>query len=161
MPLKKYAALLFSVAVFVSACGKKDNTPTPDPVVKPDTLGVGWIKKTIAGETSLTDVFFNSPTSGYMTGSQIYKSTDAGTTWNAISNAVCENIFITNDSKAFFAAQSGNTIYKTIDGGVSFQNFSTSSPTNDVFFVDNMLYSMCVVVFVSIYSSYPLKLVTK
>ena len=121
------------------SCKKNDAAPTPTPAVKADTLGTGWTRRTIAGETVLSDVFFNSATTGYLIGSKIYKSTDGGITWNVVSNTSgLINTFVTNDGKAFFAQSQGTSIYKTIDGGVNFSNISIADQPYDIYFVDNL-----------------------
>jgi len=122
----------------VQSCKKSDGpTPDPTPVVMPDTLGVGWTKKIISGE-NLGDVFFNSATTGFLTGNQIYKSTDGGSSWlSVLSNGGAVNIFMTNDGKAFFTDFASRVI-KTIDGGNNFVNASIVGQASDVFFIDNL-----------------------
>lgn len=117
---------------------KKDSGPVPDPtpVVKPDTLGVGWTKKVIPGETSFSDIFFNSSTTGYLAGSNLYRSTNGGNTWDSVSPAQFTNIFITNDNKGFFVGQTTG-IVKTINGGNTFVTTSIADSPSDIFFIDN------------------------
>ena len=130
--------IIIVIAISIHACSKADGpTPDPTPVVLPDTLGPGWTKKVFPGE-QLSDVFFNTATNGYMPGSKLYRSSDGGISWAGITvaNPSLINAFVTNDGKAFFATASNNII-KTLDGGVSFQQFSISDNSSDVFFTDN------------------------
>ena len=130
------------IAVFCflcfQSCKKSDGpTPVPLPVIMPDTLTTGWKKQVLPGEANFGDIFFNSSTTGYLVGSKVYKSTDGGNSWlPVLSNNALYNIFVTNDSKAFFVGQS-NMIFKTIDGGSSFTNTPISAIPTDVFFIDN------------------------
>ena len=130
---------IFSIYL-IQSCKKSEPTPTPTPtpVVKPDTLSTGWSRQVIAGETGLADIFFNSATTGYLIGSKIYKSIDGGTTWNvAFATGGMINIFVNNDSKAFFVQNPGSSIYKTIDGGANFSNLLIADQPADIYFVDN------------------------
>jgi photosystem II stability/assembly factor-like uncharacterized protein len=131
-------AIVALICVYsIQSCKKSDTSPTA--AVKADTLSTGWTRQVIAGETGLADIFFNSATTGYLIGSKIYKSTDGGATWNVVSpTAGLINIFVTNDSKAFFVQSQGSKIYKTIDGGVNFSNMSISDQPYDIYFVDNL-----------------------
>lgn len=119
------------------SCKKNDGqAPPTGPVIMPDTLTAGW-SKTIVQATNLSDIVFNSSTTGYLVGSKIYKSTDGGNTWIEVSGiSGLYNIFITNDSKAFFVGQY-NAIYKTVDGGSNFTNTTIAATTYDVFFTGN------------------------
>ncbi len=111
--------------------------PNPTPVIKPDTLTSGWTKVVLAGETGFSDIFFNSSTTGYLAGSKIYKSTDGGNNWLPVfSNNNLFNIFMTNDSKAFFVGQAA-AVFKTIDGGINFIPTSVPATVYDIFFTDN------------------------
>ena len=136
-------SLIVAIVAFciysIQSCKKSDPAPTPVPTVKPDTLSAGWTKQVIAGETNFSDVFFNSQTTGYLTGSKVYKSTDGGNLWNVTyTNSLFNNIFVTNDGKAFFVQNPGYAIYKTIDGGVNFSNIAILDQPTDVFFIDNV-----------------------
>ncbi|MEO6541573.1 MAG: YCF48-related protein [Ferruginibacter sp.] len=131
------AAAAFCFVSFQS-CKKNDGpTPVPPPVIMPDTLTTGWTKKLVPNETGFGDIFFNSSTTGYLVGSKIYKSTDGGNNWLQVlpANGVF-NIFMTNDSKAFFVG-TNSLIIKTIDGGSSFLNTAIGAPSSDIFFIDN------------------------
>lgn len=136
---KFIAAFIIMFFLFSFQSCKKSDGPTsdPTPVVMPDTLGVGWTKKIMSGE-NLGDVFFNSATTGYLTGNQIYKSTDGGNSWlPALSNVAAANIFMTNDGKAFFADFAARVI-KTTDGGTNFTNTPILGQASDIFFMDNL-----------------------
>jgi photosystem II stability/assembly factor-like uncharacterized protein len=121
------------------SCKKSSDSilpPGPDPI-KPDTLSAGWTKKNIAGEENLGDIFFNSSTNGFLVGSKIYKSTDGGNNWLAVSTTSgMINTFMTNDGKAFFTNTS-NAVFKTIDGGSSFTSNNFPDVPIDIFFIDN------------------------
>jgi photosystem II stability/assembly factor-like uncharacterized protein len=123
------------------ACKKGSDAAPAAPTVKPDTLSAGWSKQVIAGETSsLSDIFFNSATSGYASSnSNLYRSTDGGTNWVKLSLATQNwvNCFVTADNKAFFVAYSSNNIFKTLDGGSNFVNTAITANPVDVFFTDN------------------------
>lgn len=140
MRLRNYRifGLLLFVFFSLQSCKKNDESPiNPIPVVKPDTLTTGWTKKTFVGEYELHDIFFSSPTTGYLTTSRLYKTIDGGNSWNVVlPNTFLFKISVTLDNKAFFLAQS-NLIYKTIDGGLNFSNTNISTPLVDIFFVDN------------------------
>ncbi len=125
------------------SCNKSSDT-TPSPTAPPsppvttstDTLTTGWSKIVLAGE-QLSDIFFNSSTTGYLVGSKVYKSIDGGNTWTPVlSTGGLFNIFMTNDSKAFFAGEPNN-IFRTSDGGSSFTNISIGGVPLDIFFIDN------------------------
>lgn len=129
--------LLFFFQTFQSCKKSSDPVPDPVPVVKPDTLTAGWTKQVMPGETNFADVFFNSSTTGYLLGSKIYKSNDGGNTWLPVLSGInLYNIFMTNDSKAFFVGQNG-AVYRTLDGGSSFVNTAIGPTPLDIFFTDN------------------------
>lgn len=133
------AIAAISLFTFNSCKKSSDPAPTPVPTVKPDTLSAGWSKQVIAGETNTNDIFFNSPTNGYLCGTNLYKSTDGGINWVKLTAPTVNwhNCFVTPDNKAFFLTYSSSSIFKTLDGGSSFTNPAIGSPPTDIFFTDN------------------------
>lgn len=129
--------LAVTALITVTSC-KKNDPPAPAPVLLiQDTLSAGWTKQVVQGEPSFGDIFFNSPATGYAVGSKVYKSTDGGNTWlPVLINTNLFNIFVTNDSKAFFVS-TGNIIVRTIDNGNTFMNTTLSALPEDIFFTDN------------------------
>ena len=143
MRIPKLLLAAIAVTAFFSfqSCKKNNDVTVPDPtpVIKPDTLTTGWTKVVLAGETGFGDIFFNSSTTGYLTGSKIYKSTDGGNTWlPVLTNSNLFNIFMTNDNKAFFVGQA-SAVLKTVDGGVNFIPFNMSATVYDIYFADNSI----------------------
>lgn len=136
---------LFTVvlATFFISCSKSDTTPVPDPVptYKPDTLGTGWTKINVVSsgsDTILGDIFFNSPTNGYVVGENIYKTSDGGNTWTKVKEASINNLFVTPNGSAYFVPYSINPLYKISDGGATFSTYSMSTvPSTDIFFTDD------------------------
>jgi photosystem II stability/assembly factor-like uncharacterized protein len=139
---KNFIAFIAVICIFSFQACKKTTEPTPEPndVVARDTLSAGWTKK-IMGRESFSDIFFQSSTTGYLAGSQLFKTTDGGNNWlPVLNNDGLQNIFITNDNKAFFVGQKtnwNNLIIKTIDGGSNFINTIIDAPPADIFFNDN------------------------
>ncbi len=137
-------SLLTIIAIFCiysfQSCKKSDSTPTPSPIVKPDTLSAGWTKQVIPGATNMADIFFNSSTNGYACSDNgLYKTTDGGVSWSklGLTNNQWNNCFVTADGKASFVTYASNSIFKTIDGGSSFANPTVGSIPLDIFFTDN------------------------
>jgi photosystem II stability/assembly factor-like uncharacterized protein len=143
--LQLFAAVTAVFCFFCFQSCKKSDSPAPVPpvVIMPDTLTTGWAKQVFVDPTvsgsGYSDIFFNSSTSGYLASSNgLYKSTDGGINWTKLNSTTINwsNIFVTNDSKAFFVGQNG-VISKTLDGGSSFVNFPVGDLTSDIFFTDN------------------------
>ncbi len=133
------AFLIATLATLFISCSKSDSTPVPDPTptIKPDTLGTGWTKVNVSSE-GLGDIFFNSPTTGYAVGNNIYKSTDGGNTWTNIKAASINNLFVTTNGTGYFVPFSVNPLYRTSDGGATFSTYSMPTvPSSDIFFTDD------------------------
>ncbi len=139
----QFFTVIIAICFFsFQSCKKSDPAPdpAPGPTIKPDTLSAGWSKLSIAGETSLSDIFFISATNGYATSnSDLYRSTDGGINWVKLSLATQNwvNCFVTADGKAFFGAFNSNNIFKTINSGSSFVSSTLDSNPFDIFFTDN------------------------
>jgi photosystem II stability/assembly factor-like uncharacterized protein len=141
--------LLTSVIIsflFSSCTHGDDPTPTPPPTTNPavDTLG-NWAGRRIDGlGRSLSDVFFSTPTTGFVCGAggTFFKTTDGGTVWQPITLNVGSdypNIQFVNQQYGFMISVGGSTlngIFRTINGGTNWQFASTSFPVNDIFFLN-------------------------
>lgn len=137
----KSALFVAAGAIFFISCSKSDSIPgpTPIPAIKPDTLSTGWTKVNVSvTDTFLGDIFFNSSTTGYVVGDNIYKSTDGGNTWTNIKAASINNLFVTPNGTAYFVPYNYNPLYRTSDGGATFSTYSFSGiSSTDIFFSDD------------------------
>ncbi|HZW38391.1 MAG TPA: T9SS type A sorting domain-containing protein [Ignavibacteriaceae bacterium] len=85
------------------------------------------------------NVFFIDENTGWISGSNILKTTDGGNSWDYISTERTSlNIYFLNQAKGFM--YSNGYIYKSLDGGLSWDSvYSTSRFINDIYFVDSIL----------------------
>ncbi len=140
--MKTFSKCIFFTFLLVAFIACKKSEPKDPPIVPvpvlPDTLGVGWRKIKVDSSESFSDVFFNSNTSGYLAGKNLWKSVDGGNTWTVLlANKRFTNIFVTNDFKGFFL--DGNGVQKN-SGGLNNFTQTISYPSGsicDVFFPDN------------------------
>ncbi len=135
----KISLLSFFCVIVIFVSCKKNENPTPDPVVtiKPDTLASGWRKISINPSEFISDIFFNNNTTGYLIGTNLYKSVDGGNTWNKILNTSGINIGVTNNGNIHFVSNT-DTIFSSANSGSSFSPFKTNSIKGfDIYFVDN------------------------
>lgn len=134
------ASLTLGSFFFLASCSKSndDNNPTPPvPASKPDTLSAGWKKILVTPVDIFTDVFFNSPTNGYIAGRKLYRSIDGGLTWNVAAGHTVNNLAVTNDGKVFLVNEI-DTIYRSADGGATISGLKTPGAAGfDAFFIDN------------------------
>ncbi len=135
--LVKIAAIIFIICSALFSCKKNNNTHPGRPPA-PDTLTAGWTKVKVSSEY-FSDVFFQSPTTGYVGGQNLYKSTDGGATWTKLTfNALPNNFFVTPAGKIFLLTSYTDTIYSSSNGGNSFSAIKTGNINlTDVFFPDN------------------------
>jgi photosystem II stability/assembly factor-like uncharacterized protein len=133
---------IFVIFAFIFCSCKKETTesgvdPTPLPSYKPDTLSVGWTKIVFDSTERYYDLFFQNNTIGYLSGNQIYKTTNGGLAWSVVNSNSFGNLFVTPNGN-IFAAKGNDSVYRSTNGGTDFvatymQDFSFS----DVFALDN------------------------
>lgn len=137
--------LSISSAVLFASC-KKDSNSKPSVPPPSDTLGVGWEKVNSADTAGILDIFFVNST-GFFLGTNVYKSTDGGEDWSAVTHTGFStfsfiNLAMGSEMNAIFVTPN-NRLAITHDGGAGFtskllqDNFLT-----DVFFVNaNVAYA--------------------
>ena len=102
---------------------------------KPDTLTTGWSKILLSGETTISDIFFSSASTGFLCASKLYKSVDGGNTWlPVLEGHRFTNIYMRNDSKAYFVEY---PIWETLDGGNTIISATEIGNAQDVFILDD------------------------
>lgn len=102
-----------------------------------------WIQITSGVSVNLNDVFFPTPSLGYIVGDSgtVLKTTDTGNTWQSIytdSSLSFQSVYFTSVDTGYVA---GGKLYKTTDGGITWiQIFSdTLNSVQEVYFVNNLL----------------------
>jgi len=120
----------------INSC-KKDTTTDPIPTPsRQDTLTTGWKKILVDTSEGFSDIFFNNTTTGYLTGSKTYKSTNGGLNWNVISNQSFVNLAVTNSGNAFFTSNNG--LFRATGGSDIITMVKQSTASNpDIFFVND------------------------
>ena len=112
---KKYIQIIFSLvlAVIFAMTGRL-------------TAQTGWYPLQSGTENILKSVFFVTPTTGYMSGNGIVlKTLNGGTNWLVISTAFSgSSIFFNNQYTGYICE---GTIFKTTDGGISWNDLHQSS----------------------------------
>ncbi len=135
--MKQFLLSVIIISSFISSCKKSNSTP-PEPevlplVTKPDTLTSGWRKINVSNNF-INEIFFQNNTLGYLAGKNgIFKSIDGGVTWSFLNDRFVLNIAVTNNGNAFFVKDS---IYKTVNAGLSFTNLYSPN-ASDIYFVNN------------------------
>jgi photosystem II stability/assembly factor-like uncharacterized protein len=133
--------IIFYIAA-LCGCKKGDSAGTnpPLPVVKPDTLKNGWVKINIDSTESFSDVFFKDNNIGYLTGKNTYQSTNGGLSWTKKASRGFGNIFVTPNNNIFFAGNQtylNDSVYRSVDGAITFSPAKLDSKATDIFFTDN------------------------
>lgn len=135
-PILPLLLLIISVLLFLGACQKNDDAPSPvipeTPVVPvlQDSLASGWQKINFGDSIALIDVWFVNNQIGFICGGgYIGKSTDGGLTWKkcmtpAASSGTFNNLFFIDANNGW--AVSLNFLLKTTDGGISWQKISNT-----------------------------------
>lgn len=120
--LSPIARYLILVLIVLQACSKDNNVENPtEPVVPaPDTLSAPWVK--VEGFTqTFYDINFVNNDIGFLIGdSGLYKSTDGGYTWKLMSAAIGESSFLSAPSASAVFTLKYDTLFKSFDGGVTF-----------------------------------------
>jgi photosystem II stability/assembly factor-like uncharacterized protein len=131
--------LIAFVLVLTISC-KKNKNEAPDPPPPPtDSLGVGWKRIDAGAQVSISDIFFVGNTGYFLSDRQVYRSTNAGESWQKVhqGNQSLSNIGMGGGAgNAVFVSYSTPMVYFTGNGGSSFD--STTVPFgyfSDVFFV--------------------------
>lgn len=109
-------------------------------IYKTVNQGISWTKDTIginSGASYLTNISTPSPSNLYTlnSNSEVYSSKDTGTTWNLLTTlnySFLAEVEFANDSTGFIPASF--SIFKTIDGGVTWNLQSSSPPSQGMFF---------------------------
>jgi len=139
MKIEKTFFAFLLAAICMQSCQKEIDgiiAPGQGAPPKPDTLTAGWTRVSLAGENKISDIFFNSSTTGFLVGSKIYKSVDGGNTWvAALSRPGFFNIYVQNDSKAYFVE---DQVWKTLDGGSTILAAPEIGLAQDVFILDDL-----------------------
>lgn len=106
-------------------------------VLKTTNGGTNWTLQTVCNSV-INDVFFTSATTGYIAGAYtcgtgLYKTTDAGLTWNSIANPNSSiwniKLFFLDENNGFVAG-SYEKLNKTTDAGVNWTGSIKMSSTN-------------------------------
>ena len=84
-------AILLLLTILSTGCSKSNGNDNTTPVVKNDTLSAGWTKIKVNQYVGIFyggDVFFKNNLVGYISdnNTNIFKSTDGGSSWNSISS---------------------------------------------------------------------------
>lgn len=96
-----------------------------------------WRKVTTHTFPGISGIFFATPTTGWAVGANgfIYKSTDAGNTWdqkfNDADSITYLEVFFLNENLGYAGGKYGNML-KTIDGGENWERLTVSDATGDV-----------------------------
>ncbi|MBI1780830.1 MAG: hypothetical protein HYR66_05615, partial [Sphingobacteriales bacterium] len=142
--MKYFIPALLAFLLLLNACSKGSNDPKPAPSPK-DTLSSGWTKTNLTDTAFLTDIVFFDNNIGYTVNrSNIYRSTNGGTTWNKVlqSNQILSNIAVPGLNNALFLSPinipsaNSSKLFITTDGGNSFDSVVINDVNcSDVFFV--------------------------
>lgn len=116
-------------------------------LLKTTDEGKSWTLKKTSNYT-FNDVFFTNETTGWLVtnyNKEVFKSTDGGETWTAITTLPSQlpsyyslkKIFFLNEQTGWIVGQNG-TILKTTDAGASwsFQNSNTTNTLQSIHFID-------------------------
>ena len=119
---------LFTIlTILITGCGK-DHDSAPQPPPREDTLSAGWSKISLG---KLADLFFINEKVGYVGGKKLFKTLDGGLTWKTSSlpdsGAGIQNMFFIDENYGWIAGylDNENVIYRTTDGGLTFQKTFT------------------------------------
>ena len=90
------------------------------------TAQTGWYPLQSGTENILKSVYFVSPNTGFMAGNGIIlKTLNGGTNWLVISTAFSGSSIYFNDQYTGYICE--GTVFKTTDGGVSWNNLNQTS----------------------------------
>src|SRR5665213_4297159 len=120
--MKKTLFLLSISSLVLFASCKKDSNPKPSVPVPSDTLGVGWEKINSTDTAGILDIFFINNT-GFFLGTNVYKSSDGGEGWSAVTQTGFGtfsfiNLAMGSEMNAIFITPN-NRLAITHDGGAS------------------------------------------
>lgn len=130
--------------VFATSASSVYFINTEHKVISSANSGTTLSSYTIPGNTSsaLTDIFFTNTTTGFVSvqGGQVFKTTDSGTTWTALTtntSVTLNSLYFVNATLGYVAGSAGKVI-KTTDGGATWVDKSTgaSSAINAIKFYD-------------------------
>ena len=100
----------------------------------------GWDRQFPATTGTLSSVCFVNENTGYIAGIPNLKTTNGGLNWSIIDTAVIiggRSVFFVNANTGFIG--SGNRIYKTLDGGLTWTYFTVSNNLiNTIFFINEL-----------------------
>jgi photosystem II stability/assembly factor-like uncharacterized protein len=113
-------------------------------LLKTTDHGLSWINSNNTGNAFPFKFHFPCDSVGYaLGGNSLFKTTDQGATWFALPDINTwdkNNLFFINDSTGFFLASYGY-IYKTTDGGITWNSINTNCGATiveeDIYFTDN------------------------
>jgi photosystem II stability/assembly factor-like uncharacterized protein len=143
MNLFRAGFLVVSFALLlIYGCSKDDKPADPPAPPPPATLPDGWSRVIL--NKSLLDVFFVDDKTGYVCGENyLAKSTDGGTTWNALTVPLDSvwlfNIFFVDVNTGWAIGNhlkdSKYYIIRTTDGGTSWKKVTLNTSLSDVQFL--------------------------
>ena len=130
----------FSLTLVLINCSKDDVDPQPS--VPKDTLATGWTKSHLADSADLLDIYFFGNTGYTISGSRIYKSLDAGNTWQNQNHPLPSPSFVNmsmgSSDNAIFVSYSFGVV-NTKDGGATYDTAELQdSWLSDVFFINSL-----------------------
>ncbi len=141
---------VFLLTVLLS-CGKDPEPPVPEPEPKPaDSLSAGWTRiSPVSDESFIADVFFYDDAAFFVTQTALYRSTDAGRSWQKAytlgQDDNFNNIGMGNSKNAIFTTSRDGEILVTNDGGQNLKivTLENEEYVSDIFFVGpNTVYAI-------------------
>ncbi len=101
--------------------------------------GISWDQRTVPFEFETHEITFTDANTGYAAGIGIYKTTNRGVNWSALTyvSTIFGLHFV--DSYTGYGVMTSGLVLRTSNGGSnwSIQNSGVSTPLNSVFFVNN------------------------
>lgn len=120
---------------FIAACNGGPSVWSEGAFLKTTDAGNTWNYS--FGSYCISSVFFVNDNIGYISGVWLNKTTDGGITWFApgpTSGLNSSFVYFINDSVGFING-TGNTIRKTINGGISWYHSSNFNPPSYIYSV--------------------------
>ncbi len=87
--------------------------------------GANWIQVTTPPGAQFESLYFFDNQNGFLSGYNLYKTTNGGQTWTTTTGMLANKINFKNRNEGIVTAQNG-TFHKTIDGGVTWDTTRTS-----------------------------------